>query len=97
MAGPEFYFHNGRTYKPVNTPATGRWQLLRMEQSKCYILVHPNGKQAWFSDDQVNEIVAKNPRFRYTRHPLRDLNKLARLGLKPFHVDADFDPTGLGA
>lgn len=94
MAGPEFYFHNGRTYKPVNIQATGQWQLMRMEKSKCYILVHPNGKQAWFSDDQINEIVARNSTFHYTKNALRDLEKLAKLGLVPFHVDADFDPTG---
>lgn len=95
MSRPQFFMVVGQAFKSVEIPATGQWQLLRMESVKCYILVHPNGKQAWFNDDQVNEIRAANPRFRFTAHPLRDLNKLAKLGLRPFHVDPDFDPGGL--
>ena len=95
MTAPQFVMIGGEAFKRVDVVATGQWQLLRLESVKCYILVHPNGKQAWFNDEQVNEIRAKNPRFRFTAHPLRDLNKLAKLGLRPFFVEADFDPTGL--
>lgn len=95
MTGPIFI--NGQAFKPVEIPANGRYQLLRMESIKSYILVHPNGRQAWFNDDAINDIRAKNPNFRFTNNPLRDLNKMAKMGLRPFHVDADFDPTGLSA
>lgn len=95
MTGPIFI--NGQAFQPVEIPATGQYQLLRMESIKSYILVHPNGRQAWFNDDAINDIRAKNPSFRFTSNPLRDLNKMAKLGLRPFHVDADFDPTGLSA
>ena len=92
MTAPQFIMHHGRTYQPVNIPATGQWQLMRLESIKCYILVNPAGLQAWFHDDQVLAITQANPKFRYTSQPLRDLNKLARLGLVPFHVDPDFSP-----
>lgn len=85
----------GQVFKPVVILATGEWQLLRMERHKCYILVHPNGRQAWFHDEQVNEVTRKHPNFRYSDKPLRDLAKLAEYGLRPFHKDADFDPTAL--
>lgn len=87
--------YEGVLYNPVKTFATGQWQILRLDTIKCYILVHPNGKQAWFNDDQINEIIRRYPNFKFTSRPLRDLNQLAKLGLRPFHVDADFDPTGL--
>lgn len=81
----------GRIYRPVNILATGQYQLMRMESLSCYILVSPDGGQAWFHDVQINEITAKNPRFRFTNNPLRDLNKLGSLGLMPFHVDEEYD------
>lgn len=81
----------GRLYKPVNILATGVYQLMRMEKLQCYILVSPDGRQAWFHDEQIKEITIKNPRFRYTNNPLRDLNKLGSLGLMPFHVDEEYD------
>lgn len=86
---------DGTVFKPVKTIATGQWQILRLESIKSYILVHPNGRQAWFEDVQIAAIMRKHPNFKFTSNPLRDLNTLARLGLRPFHVDADFDPTGL--
>lgn len=88
---PEFTFINGKPFKPIEIPATGQWQLFQMSASKAYVLVHPNGRQAWFSEAEVVAIRMKNPRFRFTSNPLRDLEKLAKLGLRPFHVDADFD------
>ena len=96
MTTPEFYFHQGQAFKPVKIPATGEWQLMRMAQSKCYILVHPNGRQAWFHDTQINEVIAKHKNFRFSSKPLKDLQLLAKFGLRPFHVDPDFDPTTLG-
>lgn len=90
----DFTFINGEAFKPVEIPATGKWQLLRMESVKSYILVHPNGRQAWFNDDQINEVRRKHPNFRFTNNPMRDLNVLAKYGLRPFHVDEDFDPAG---
>lgn len=86
---------DGQVFKPVETIATGQWQILRLESIKSYILVHPNGRQAWFNDEQINEVLRKHPNFSFTSNPLRDLNMLAKYGLRPFHVDADFDPTGL--
>lgn len=95
-AVPQIIMFNGQGYKPVQIPATGAWQLMRLQSVKCYILVHPSGRQAWFHDDQINEIVVKQGgKFRYTSNALRDLQKLARLGLVPFHTDPDFDPTAL--
>ncbi len=85
----------GQVFKPVKTVATGQWQILRLESIKSYILVHPNGRQAWFNDDQINAILRKHPNFSFTSNPLRDLNVMAKYGLRPFHVDPDFDPTGL--
>lgn len=87
---------DGHVFKTVNIPATGEWQLRRLESIKSYILVHPNGRQAWFNDDQINEVRRKHPNFKFSDKPLKDLNRLAKLGLRPFHVDADFDPTSLG-
>lgn len=86
----------GQVFTPVSIPATGEWQLRRLESIKSYVLVHPNGRQAWFNDDAINEIIRKHPNFRFSDKPMRDLNMLAKYGLRPFHVDADFDPTGLG-
>jgi hypothetical protein len=85
---------DGQAFRQVEIPATGDWQLLRLESVKCYILVHPNGRQAWFHDSDLKEITSHNPGFRYTSQPLRDLKRLAHLGLRPFHVDADFDVDG---
>jgi hypothetical protein len=82
----------GRVYRPVKILATGQYQLMRMESLKCYILVSPDGRQAWFHDEQIREITQRNPSFRYTSNPLRDLNKLGSLGLNPFHVDDEYDP-----
>lgn len=90
-------FIDGQAFKPVEIPATGVYQLLRMESIMCYILVAPDGRQAWFSDEQMNDIVARNRGFHYTSDALRDLRKLIKLGLKPFHVDADFNVDGLKA
>lgn len=81
----------GRIYRPVSIIATGQYQLMRMASLECYILVSPDGRQAWFHDEQIREITVKNPKFRYTNNPLRDLNKLGSLGLMPFHVDEDYD------
>lgn len=86
---------DGQVFKPVPILANGKYQLLRMESIKSYILVAPDGRQAWFNDDQINEVRAKHPSFRFTNNPMRDLNKLAKLGLRPFHVDADFNVDGL--
>lgn len=80
----------GRIYRPVNILATGQYQLMRMESLKCYILVSPDGRQAWIHDEQIKDIQAKNPKFRFTSNPLRDLNKLFGLGLQPFHTDSDY-------
>lgn len=87
---PEITFQ-GQIFKPVTILATGVYQLMRMESLKCYILVSPDGRQAWFHDEQIKAITVKNPSFRYTNNPLRDLNKLGSLGLMPFHVDEDYD------
>ncbi len=85
----EFNF-KGRVYRPVRILATGQYQLMRMQSLQCYILVSPDGRQAWFHDDQIKEITDKNPHFRFTSNPLRDLNKLGSLGLNPFHVDQEY-------
>lgn len=82
----------GRIYRPVNILATGVYQLMRMESLECYILVSPDGRQAWIHDDQIKEIQVANPSFRFTNNPLRDLNKLFGLGLQPFHTDEDYLP-----
>ena len=87
MSKEEEFSFKGRVYRPVRILATGKYQLMRMNSLECYILVHPNGRQAWFHDQQIKEITDKNPRFRFTSNPLRDLNKLGSLGLMPFHVD----------
>ena len=93
---PQFIMIDGRPFKRVDTIATGQVQLLRLESVKCYIVVHPNGRQAWVHDNQINEIVRQNAgKFRYTSNALNDLKRLIKLGLKPFHVDPDFDPTAL--
>lgn len=88
-------FIDGELFKPVKIPATGEWQLLRMESVKSYVLVHPNGRQAWFSDNQMIEVSFRMPNFRYSDNPFNDLKRLIKGGLRPFHVDSDFDPTGL--
>lgn len=88
---------DGQVFKPVVTRATGQWQILRLESIKSYILVHPNGRQAWFNDEQINEVLRKHKNITFTDRPLRDLDVLAKHGLRPFHVDQDFDPTGLGS
>lgn len=80
----------GRVYRPVNILATGQYQLMRMESLSCYILVSPDGRQAWIHDEQIKEIRLKNPAFRFTNKPLRDLNKLFGLGLAPFHTDDEY-------
>lgn len=86
---------DGQVFKPVVIPATGQWQLCRLESIKSYVLVHPNGRQAWFNDDQINEVRRRHPNIQFTDNPIRDINVMARYGLRPFHVDPDFDPTGL--
>jgi hypothetical protein len=86
---------DGQVFKPIEIPATGQWQLRRLETIKSYVLVHPNGRQAWFNDEQINAVMRKHRSFKFTDNPLKDINTLAGLGLRPFHVDADFDPTGL--
>lgn len=93
LSGPTFI--DGELFKPVEIPANGQWQLRRLESIKSYVLVHPNGRQAWFNDEQINEVRRKHPNFKFSDKPLRDLERLAKLGLRPFHVDDDFDPTGL--
>lgn len=94
--GAQFVMIDGRPFKRVDTPATGRPQLLRLESVKCYILVSPAGLQAWVHDDQINDIVRKaGSSFRFTNNAMKDLKRLIKLGLKPFHVDPDFDPTFL--
>lgn len=85
----------GTIFKPVNIPATGKYQIRRLEAIKSYILVAPDGRQAWFNDDQINEVRRKHPNFKFTSDPLKDLNVLAKLGLRPFHVDADFNVDGM--
>lgn len=93
---PKTTFIQGQAFNRVDIPATGQWQIMRMKSIKSYVLVHPSGRQAWFSEDDMNTVAAKlGSSFRYTAHPMRDLNKLAKHGLRPFHVDDDFDPTGL--
>lgn len=97
MSGPPKHtMVNGRVFNRVDVPATGQWQLLEMKAFKVYLLVHPNGRQAWFHERDIAAASKKVPSFRYTADPLRDLHKLAhRGGLRPFHVDTDFDPTTL--
>ena len=86
----------GRIYRPVSILATGVYQLMRMESLQCYILVSPDGRQAWIHDEQIEEITRQNSTFRFTNKPLRDLNKLFGLGLQPFHTDDTYDePTVL--
>ena len=94
MNGPDKHtFVNGRVFNRVDIPATGDWQLLEMKSFKVYILVHPNGRQAWFHERDLKAASLKVPGFRYTDQPLLDLRKLAKRGnLRPFHVDSDFDP-----
>jgi hypothetical protein len=96
MTQEKTFEFQGRVYRPVKILATGQYQLMRMESLQCYILVSPDGRQAWFHDKQIREITMRNPSFRYTNNPLRDLNKLGSLGLMPFHVDEEYDaPTVL--
>lgn len=93
IAGPTII--DGTVFKPVNIPATGQYQLRRLESIKSYVLVAPDGRQAWFNDEQINEVLRKHPNFKFGDNPIRDLNHLAKLGLRPFHVDADFNVDGL--
>lgn len=86
---------DGQVFKPLKVAATGKYQLLRMESIKSYVLVAPDGRQAWFNDEQINAVRAKHPNFKFSDKPMRDLDKLAKLGLRPFHVDADFNVDGL--
>lgn len=97
MSGPEKHtIVNGRIFNRVDIPATGAWQLLEMKRFKVFLLVHPNGRQAWFHERDISKASTRVPGFRYTAEPLADLHKLAhRGGLRPFHVDDDFDPTTL--
>lgn len=95
LSGPTII--DGQIFTPVVIPATGAWQLLRLESIKSYVLVHPNGRQAWFNDEQINEVLRKHPNLKFTDNPMRDLNVMAKHGLRPFHVDVDFDPTGLAS
>lgn len=92
LAGPTFI--NGELFKPVNIPANGQYQLRRLESIKSYVLVAPDGRQAWFNDDQINEVRRKHPNFKFSDKPMRDLDRLAKLGLRPFHVDPDFNVDG---
>lgn len=82
-------------FRPVTIPATGQWQLMEMKKLGCYILVHPNGRQAWFHKEDMNRVAATIPQFRYSAVPLNDLKRLGKAGLRPFHVDADFDANAL--
>ena len=97
MTGPAKHtIIDGRVFNRVDIPATGQWQLLEMKRFKVFILVHPNGRQAWFHERDIAAASTRVPSFRYTANPLADLHKLATRGkLRPFHVDADFDPTTL--
>lgn len=96
MSAPEFVMVDGRPFKRVVTLATGVPQLLRLESVKCYILVSPAGLQAWVHDDQINEVVRRaGSSFRFTSNAMKDLKRLIKLGLKPFHVDPEFDPSFL--
>lgn len=96
MNQPQFVMIDGRPFQRVVTPATGVPQLLRLESVKCYILVSPAGLQAWVHDDDINAIVRKaGSSFRFTSNAMKDLKRLIKLGLKPFHVDDGFDPTFL--
>lgn len=92
LSGPTFI--DGVLFKPVDTPATGQYQLLRMESVKSYILVSPDGRQAWFNDEQILEVRRKHPNFSFSSRPLKDLERLAKLGLRPFHVDPEFNVDG---
>lgn len=92
MSEPEGFFVEGRLFKPVQLPATGDWQLFQIEKQEVVILVHPNGRQAWFHKADMAETSRLIPNFRYTENPLKDLRRLAKRGLRPFHVDPDFDP-----
>ena len=93
METPKHTIVDGRIFNRVDIPATGDWQLLEMKRFKVFILVHPNGRQAWFHERDLAAASQRIPNFRYTDQPLRDLQKLAKRGnLRPFHVDADFDP-----
>lgn len=94
MSGPEKHtIVDGRAFNRVDIPATGDWQLLEMKRFKVFVLVHPNGRQAWFHERDLAAASLRVPNFRYTDQPLRDLQRLAKRGnLRPFHVDADFDP-----
>lgn len=93
---PKHTIIDGRVFNRVDIPATGEWQLMEIKRLKVFILVHPNGRQAWFHEEDLARASKRIPNFRYTAQPLRDLHKLAhRGGLRPFHVDADFDPGAL--
>lgn len=93
---PKHTFANGQVFNRGDIPATGNWQLLELKRFKVFILVHPNGRQAWFHERDLAAASTRVPNFRYTNDPLRDLHKLThRGGCRPFHVDTDFDPSGL--
>lgn len=95
---PKHNIINGQVFNRVDIPATGDWQLMEMKRFKVYILVHPNGRQAWFHERDLVAAVKRigTDRFRFTDQPLHDLRRLAKQGgLRPFHVDTDFDPTAL--
>lgn len=91
MSEPQFYMRNGETFKPVNIPATGKYQLMRLETVKAYILVNQVGRQAWFHEDDMKQVSLTIPNFRYTAAPMNDLQRLLKAGLRPFHLDADFN------
>lgn len=91
--GPKTVFIDGIAYNRVDIPATGDWQLMEIKSLGLYILVHPNGRQAWFHETDLARASLRIANFRYTNTPMADLRKLARQGdLRPFHVDPDFDP-----
>jgi hypothetical protein len=96
MQTPKHTIVEGKVFNRVDIPATGAWQLLQMDKFDVYVLVHPNGRQAWFHTRDLATASLRIPGFSYTNSPLKDLQRLAKQGnLRPFHVDADFDPTNL--
>lgn len=93
---PKIVMVNGQAFNRVDITATGQWQLMEIKSMGLYILVHPNGRQAWFHETDLARASLNVPGFRYSASPMNDLRKLAtKGGLRPFHVDADFDPGSL--
>lgn len=82
-----------RRFRPV---LDGTWQLYHLKSNETYCLVHPDGRQAWFSQNDMAMVLRRHRHtFVFTADPLADFRKLCNMGLQPFHVDQDIEELSL--